>query len=152
MESGEHAAPTAEAVLTHPLDIGSPAAEPAMLDASQEPVLDVARALDEPVQGSLIESPEMAARAGALGTQEPDVAAETSHAQATETAPGQAEATEDEDNEDRSGFWLVPSASNLLPPCLQPGRPGHSRWHSCQRVSLQHDPELISARHAMADS
>ena len=109
MDLGEDAAPAAEVVLTHPLDIGSPAAEPVMLDASQEPVLDVAPALEaprEPNQGALIESPEMAAQAGALSIQEPDVAVESSHAQATEAAPGQVEASEEEDDEDRCDSWL----------------------------------------------
>ena len=89
MKLGEDAAPAAEVVLTHPLDIGSPAAEPAMLDASQEPALD---ALEEPVQGALVELP--------------DVAAETSHVQAAEAAPGQIEASEEEDDEDRCDSWL----------------------------------------------
>ena len=106
---GENAAPAAEVVLTHPLDIGSPAAEPAMLDASQEPASDVAPALEapgEPDQGALVELPDVAAQAGALGIPEPDVAAESSHAHATEAAPGQADVTEEEDDEDRCDFWL----------------------------------------------
>ena len=107
VEFGEGAASAAEGVLTHPLDIGSPAAELAMLEASQEPLLDAAPALEapgEPVQGALIGSPEMAAQAGVLGSPEPDVAAESLHAQATEAAPGQAEASEEEDDEDRCDF------------------------------------------------
>ena len=102
---GEDAAPAAEVVLSHPLDIGSPAAELVVLDASQEPDLDIAPALDapeEPVQGAPNESPEMADQARALGIQEPDVAAEASHVQA---ASGQAEATEEDDDEDRCDFW-----------------------------------------------
>ena len=133
----EDAAPAAEVVLTHPLDIGSPAAELAMLDASQEALLDIAPVLDapgEPLQSTLNESPETG-QAGALGIQEPDVAAESSHAQATEAAPGQAEATEEEDDEDRCDYWLYISASHLpspMPAARPPWPQQGSRWRSCQ--------------------
>ena len=144
---GEDAASAAEVVLTHPLDIGSPAAEPAMLEASQEPVLDIAPALGapgEPVQGALIESPEMAVQAGALGTQDPDVAAESSHAQAAEAAPGQAD-VQSRRKMTRTGVTSGCRSKKILifhSPCLQPGRLSRTAGqqkallYSC--VSLQH--------------
>lgn len=67
-------APQPEAVLAHPLDIGSPAVPQPVLDASQEPAEEAA--LDE-----------------AVATEEPDAAAIG--------APKEAVAEEDEEDEDR---------------------------------------------------
>ena len=87
----EAEAPQQEAVLNHPLDIGSPAALQPVLDASQEPAEEAG--LDE---SAVVE--------------EPDVAPEAAPDQTADGALMEAAAEEDEEDEDRCLTLSIPQA------------------------------------------